>query len=380
MDYHRINMTDLVIGKPLPWDVSDVAGHLLLSKGHIVERTQQIEALMERGLFVDSKALGREGTDFRPAPKLQELPSVLRLVNLANKRLGRLLLNVHAEEGAQEKFLEVAKAVVYATSLNPDVALACILMNQTAGSYSVRHSVDTASLCVVVARAMKKSAEEILSLAAAALTMNIGMLRLQDQMQAKQDALSDAEKLNIRNHTLDGVNILERAGIDDKNWLSCVLMHHENEDGSGYPHGKSGQEIPENAKIVSIADRYCARISDREYRKSQLPNAALRDILIADKTTIDPVLATCFVRELGIYPPGTFVRLENGEIGVVTGRGRTTTTPYVHALIGPRGAPLGFPIKRETAKQLYAIRESLDEKHAAVRVSMQQLWGSEASL
>ena len=105
MDYHRISMTDLVIGKPLPWDVSDAAGHLLLSKGHIVERTQQIEALMERGLFVDSKVLSREGTDSRPAPKLQELPSVLRLINLANRRLGRLMLNVHAEEGAQGKFL-----------------------------------------------------------------------------------------------------------------------------------------------------------------------------------------------------------------------------------------------------------------------------------
>ena len=67
MEQHRISMTDLVIGKPLPWDVSDAAGHLLLSRGHIIERPQQIEALMERGMYVDAKAM-RDG----PAPRCPE--------------------------------------------------------------------------------------------------------------------------------------------------------------------------------------------------------------------------------------------------------------------------------------------------------------------
>ena len=66
-------------------------------------------------------------------------------------------------------------------------------------------------------------------------------------------------------------------------------------------------------------------------------------------------------------------------MGVVSGRGRTTTTPTIHALIGPRGAPLSFPIKRDTSKELHAIRDVLHPEQAAVRVSMQQIWGLEAA-
>jgi HD-GYP domain-containing protein (c-di-GMP phosphodiesterase class II) len=378
MEQHRINMSDIIIGEPLPWDVFDANGHLLLSRGHIVARAQQVEALVERGLFVDAKSIEKKP---QPKPaKIQELPSVLRLVNLANKRLERLLYNLANEENAKDKLLEVANALIFATKINPDVALACIQLNQEAASYPIRHCIDTALVSLIVARAMKKPEEEILMTTAAALTMNIGMLRQQEAMQNSAEPLSEADRKIIHDHPLEGVKMLKSVGVDDPDWLAFVLQHHENEDGSGYPLGKASGDILDGAKIISIADRYCARVSGRSYRKSLLPNAALRDILLADKKNINQALVTCCIRELGIYPTGTFVKLQNGEIGVVTGKGETTTTPHVHALIGPRGAPLSFPIKRDTAKPLYAIREVLDEEKAAVRFSMQQLWGDEAKL
>jgi HD-GYP domain-containing protein (c-di-GMP phosphodiesterase class II) len=378
MDQHRINMSDIVIGEALPWDVYDASGHLLLSRGYVVERAHQVEALVERGLFVDAKSIEKKSQP--KSAKVQELPSVLRLINLANKRLERLLFNLSNEPDAKDKVLEVAKALIYATKINPDVALACILLNQEAGNYPVRHCIDTALVSLLVATSLKKTPDEILTITAAALTMNVGMLRQQESMQNSAEPLNETDKKLIHDHPQESVKLLQSVGIDNPDWLSYVLQHHENEDGSGYPLGKASHDIPDCAKIISIADRYCARVSGRSYRKSLLPNAALRDILLADKKNIDPALTTCFIRELGIYPTGTFVKLENGEIGVVTGKGETTTTPVVHALIGPRGAPLSFPIKRDTAKQLFSIREVLDEDKAAMRFSMQQLWGDEARL
>ncbi|RJF96956.1 hypothetical protein D3870_21585 [Noviherbaspirillum cavernae] len=150
-----------------------------------------------------------------------------------------------------------------------------------------------------------------------------------------------------------------QAGITDADWLECVLEHHENEDGSGYPNARPGAATSANAKILAVADRYCASVSTRDYRKSLLPNAAIHNVLLVHKKDVDPALAACFVREFGTYPTGTFVRLENGEIGVVTSRGKTTTTPVVHALVGPRGAPLSFPIRRDTSVPLNAVREVL---------------------
>ncbi len=381
MEQRRITMSDIVVGKPLPWDVYDANNKLLLRKGHVVQREHQVETLISRGLFVaatndKSYVSGAAAA----AAKHVERPSALRLINLSNKRLERLLFNLHNESELHPKIVEVVTAIKYAVDINADVALACILLNQESGSYPVRHSIDCAVVSLLVARAMNKSPSEIQDIMAAALMMNVGMLRLHENFHHRDQPLSDEEQDMIRQHPEESVNLLRGAGVSDENVLAYVLHHHENEDGTGYPLGKSNADIPENAKIIALADRYCARVSSRNYRKSMLPNAALRDILLTEKKNINPTLATCFIRELGTYPTGTFVRLVNGEVGLVTGRGNSTTTPIVHSLVGPRGAPLSFPIRRETHKELHAIREVLHEAQAGIRINMQQVWGEEASL
>ncbi|RJG01244.1 HD-GYP domain-containing protein [Noviherbaspirillum sedimenti] len=377
MEKLRISMADLIIGQPLPWDVVDATGHLLLGKGHVLAHERQLDTLVERGLFIDARSAGRNS--HVPAPAV-EIPSALRTISLVNRRLEALLVNLPNETQAEAKLLEVATVLIRAASSEPDIALATILHNQQCGIYPVRHSIDTAIVALLVACALRKPAEELTLIAAAALTMNVAMLRLQEKLQHSDAPLSADESRLIHEHPQEGVRLLRQAGVTQDEWLSWILHHHENEDGSGYPLGKRGADIPDNAKLISLADRYCARVSMRNYRKALVPNAALRDILLAEKNNIDPSLATAFIRELGIYPTGTFVRLQNGEIGVVTGRGPSTTTPKVHVLIGPRGAPLAQAFKRDTDKQLYAIRDVLNDEQAGLRFTMQQLWGPAAAL
>jgi HD-GYP domain-containing protein (c-di-GMP phosphodiesterase class II) len=378
MEQRRITLSDIVMGEPLPWDVYDHNSRLLLRRGHVVTREHQIEELAERGMFIDAKyAVGARKTE--AAPRQQEHPSVVRLINLANKRLERLLFGLNTETNIEQKIFDVAKIIGYAVDVNPDIALACILLNQSGCNYSVRHCVDTAIVSTIVARALGKLQAEIAPIMAAALTMNVGMLRHQEQFQQKADALTVNDMDMIHAHPAQSVTMLREAGVTNDDWLDYVLNHHENEDGSGYPYGRSSAAIPENAKIIAIADRYCARVSARSYRKPLLPNAALRDILLSEKDKVDSQLTACFIKELGVYPNGTYVRLENGEIGIVTGKGKTTTAPIMHSLIGPRGAPLSFPIRRDTSKELHSIRDVLHPDQAAVRISMQQLWGQEAA-
>jgi len=142
--------------------------------------------------------------------------------------------------------------------------------------------------------------------------MNIGMIRQHDHFQDKQGPLTEKEIEFIKKHPEEGVQLLKQAGIDHSDWLTYVLQHHENEDGSGYPHGLRGQEISQNAKIISLADRYCARVTGRTYRQPLLPSAALRGLFVEESKTIDTHLAPYFIHELGTYPPGTYVRLQNG--------------------------------------------------------------------
>lgn len=377
-DQRRISMSDIVIGEPLPWDAFGTDGKLLLRKGNVVVSEHQVEGLIERGLYVNTH--NGDSVHKQEAVKKLEIPSVLRLLNLANKRLERLLYGLGGESDPQAKFLEVVKAIIYATDLNRDIAVGCIQLNQSAGNYLARHSVDTAILALLVMRAMHKTPEEIEAVMAAALTMNVGMLRFQDQLQDKQEPLSEKETDTVKKHPEASVEILKQAGISNEAWLEHVLDHHENADGSGYPQGKTATAISQNTKILALADHYCAALSIRKYRKTLPHAAALRDVFVSGGKVGDPMVAAYFIKELGTYPPGTFVRLDNGEVGVVTSRGATPATPYVHALVGPRGAPLSFPIKRDTAKPLHGIKEAIANEQVTLRFSLHQLWGDEASL
>lgn len=381
IDQRRLSIADIIIGEPLPWDVYGAGNKLLLRRGQVVTSNKQAEDLVERGLFIDAGQAERSAQAKKEAQASpREVPSALRLINLANKRLERLLYNLGNEPDAEAKILEVAKALEFAANINSDVAIASVFLNHAAGKYAIRHCIDTALVARLISRAMKKSPEETQLIMAAALTMNIAMLRQQDLLLTKQEPLTERENELIRSHPTLSVELLKQSGIAKVEWLSYVLLHHENEDGTGYPLGKEVKEIPQNVRILAYADRYCASVSMRKYRKSLLPSPALRDVLISGGKPADPMLAAYFIKELGPNPPGSFVRLQNGEIAVVTRRGVAGAPPVVHAFIGPRGAPLSFPIQRDTSKELYAIRDTLSNEQAVLRFSMQQLWGDEAAL
>ncbi len=381
IDQRRLSVSDLVIGEPLPFDVYGEGNKLLLRRGHIVANVRLAEELVQRGLYIDASQAERLAQAKKDAQTTKrEIPSALRFINLGTRRLERLLYNLTNEADAQDKILEVVKALTYAADINIDIAVATVFLNQAAAHYAVRHSVDSALVALLIARAMKKPSQEIQAIMAAALTMNIAMLRQQDQLENKEEPLTEAETELIRTHSSKGVEILKQVGVTHQEWLSYVELHHENEDGSGYPLGKEIKVVPQNARILALADHYCASVSIRKYRKTLLPSAALRDVLLTGGRASDPMLAAYFIKELGTHPPGSFVRLQNGEIGVVTRRGKAPATPVVHAFIGPRGAPLSFPIQRDTGKELYEIRDTLSSEQATLRFNMHQLWGDEAAL
>ena len=374
----RIGAGDIAVGRALAWDVHGEMGALLVRRGHVVASENQLEMLLERGYIPDDDAAV-------PAPAAyRDPPSVLRLLNLANSQLQLVLQDIANARNAgpeqpAKRLSEVARLLIEAVELDQEVALGCILLNQKSGLYAIRHSVDTAIVSLIVGRGLKKTTEQLQLLVLAALTMNLGLLQHHERLQNHSSDLSDADRALIHAHPQAGVDLLRQAGIADEAWLACVLEHHENDDGSGYPLGKRGSEISAAARIVALADRYIARVCARAYRKPMLPNAALREILLeSQQPAQSQPMITILIRELGIYPIGTFVRLYNGEIGVVTRKGVTTTMPYVHALVGPRGAPLELPLRRSAQGDTYGIREVLEEEQAGVTFRLEQLWGAVA--
>ena len=298
--------------------------------------------------------------------------SVLRSLNLVNSQLDGLLAGLSAYSDADRALRQMAHEVAAATARAPDVAIAAVLLNQVAGRYAVRHCVDTAIVACVVARAMDKSEFEVLTVAAAALTMNVGMMRQIESFHSKSSTLTGDDRAMVRRHPAESADLLRCAGVSDADWLAGVLQHHESDDGSGYPEGRRNGDIAFNAKLIGIADRYCACVSARNYRRSMLPPLAL-DKLRADGS-YDTALIERFCAQLGAYPPGTLVRLANGETGVVAGRGAL----LVHALRSGDGAPLS--LERRTDEPGNAIAAALHEDDARLRFRMTAVWGELAAL
>ncbi|MEO6697394.1 MAG: HD domain-containing phosphohydrolase [Gammaproteobacteria bacterium] len=193
-------------------------------------------------------------------------------------------------------------------------------------------------------------------------------------MQKQQTPLTGEQKEAVRLHPLQSVELLTEAGVKDQEWIKAVLHHHEKLDGSGYLGALRGDDIPLSVRIISLADRYSAMISPRDYRQQMLARDALRDICLQRGAEVDAELAQLFIKELGVYPPGAFVHLQNGEIAIVIKRGAAGNCPTVQSIIGPRGAPLLAPVRRDTSTETYAIREMVT-RDKVVNIDMHRLWG-----
>jgi HD-GYP domain-containing protein (c-di-GMP phosphodiesterase class II) len=374
MSKRRIAVDEIGIGTVLPWDAYDEYGRLLLRKGLVVSTSTQIEGLIERGLFIDIQK--RE----RAAPVVHEsTPSTVASILEARRRLQLVCAADGAKAGFPEQIVGINRLLAAACRLNQDAALATALW-QREGRYSIRHSVDVAVACQVIGSALKMEERELQATVAAALTMNISILHLQDSLQLQREPLTPEQHTVIQNHPEASAAVLREFGVKDELWLQAVMSHHEAIDGSGYKQGRTGDQIPVPAQLLSLADIYCARISSRSYRPALRPNAALRKLFLDQGKKVRDGLASQFIKAIGVFPPGTPVRLENGEIAVVTERGETAAQPVVSSIIGPRGMPLAVPVKRDTGRPTYGVREVVDWNDVGAMPSMQALWGKHGAL
>lgn len=391
MNKHPIQMSDFVLGKALQWDVYNDNETLLLRKGQIITSQHQLETLVERGAFVDASEyvrFPRPKSDSKMlvsnAPQEQkEIRSALRLVNQAIEQLAQIISGIQDQSGetnASVNILDIVNKLREAIEINPDITLACIHFKPKVEDYTARHGIHAAILAMMTAHSMQKQQDEITTIACATLSMNVGISSVQEQLQNKSEELLPEETALIRGHPQKSVELLRQAGITDETWLSYVLHHHENGDGSGYPFGKTGSDIPDNAVLISLVDRYTETISPRTHRPGIPPSIALSSLLKERKSWLDPLTAAHFIRTLGIHPPGALVRLVSGEIAVVSKRGQNKAPAVVHSLLTQYSNPLPYPYKRETNNERYGIKGPLQVVNEDIPFNMQQIWRQAASL
>jgi len=167
--------------------------------------------------------------------------------------------------------------------------------------YTHRHWKKVKEYVVVLAKTLKLEPAEISKLETCALLHDIGKIGISDRILNKQDKLTDEEWEAIKAHPQLGVNIVSRAH-QLAPCLAGILHHHERYDGNGYPKGLKGEEIPLEARILSIADAYAAMTSARSYSAALSHEGALEEIKRGAGKQFDPHLVEVFLSAIETTP------------------------------------------------------------------------------
>jgi HD-GYP domain-containing protein (c-di-GMP phosphodiesterase class II) len=170
-------------------------------------------------------------------------------------------------------------------------------------AYTGAHSREVVELVLAVCDELRIDPRSRRKAEFAALLHDVGKIRIPGEIINKPGPLTDAERRIINTHTIEGEQLLLRVGGLLAEVGTIVRSCHENYDGSGYPDGLAGEQIPLAARIVSACDAYDAITSDRPYRKGRSPQAALAELAAARGTQFDPgvvdAITGSVVRELG---------------------------------------------------------------------------------
>jgi HD-GYP domain-containing protein (c-di-GMP phosphodiesterase class II) len=245
-----------------------------------------------------------------------------------------------------------------------------VVRQEAAGksAYGVSHSVHTAIASYLVAQRLGWDAECVKRVFKAALTMNLAMLELQGRLATQVTPLTTSQRDSIHHHPLRSAEMLEASGVKDADWISAVRDHHESPGGHGYPRGS--QDVGDMASLLRRVDIYTAKLSPRNSRQALPANQAGRDLFMQDG---QHPMAAAVVKEFGVYPPGCFVQLQCGEVGVVIRRGPNANTPVVASLTSRTGDALLEPARRHTDHRGYGVVGVVRESALRVRVSPEKL-------
>jgi diguanylate cyclase (GGDEF)-like protein/putative nucleotidyltransferase with HDIG domain len=164
--------------------------------------------------------------------------------------------------------------------------------------YTAEHSQQVASLALLLADHIGLSSRERHALWLGGLLHDVGKLSIRDDILRKPGLLTPSEWIEMRQHPTRGGELID-ALLDMREIAEIVRCHHERFDGSGYPHGLIGEEIPALARAVAVVDAFSAMVHDRPYRKGLTGDEAIRELQLGKGTQFDPVFVDNFVEAVG---------------------------------------------------------------------------------
>ncbi|MCR4629042.1 MAG: HD-GYP domain-containing protein [Clostridium sp.] len=187
---------------------------------------------------------------------------------------------------------------------------------QTSDEYTFKHSVDVATISMVIARRRGWKRHQIIEVGEAGLLHDIGKTKIPNELLNKAERLTDEEFQILKGHSLLGYELVKDNREVSPAIALGILQHHEKIDGSGYPFGATVSQIHPYAKVIAVADIYDALVTERPYKKGYSNKDAIAILMsMTDKLDMDTLQA--FLSAIILYPVDSQVMLSNGEVAQV---------------------------------------------------------------
>jgi putative nucleotidyltransferase with HDIG domain len=331
----KVDAGQLVIGMYVveldrPW--TDTA---FLYQGFRIQQQQEIRLLQDvcSYVWVDAqRSLGVREQAAENAAQSTPLEPLLAKVDFTQE----MQHAVPAWHAAREESLRILQAVKLGQELDigavKEVVKECvdsILRNPSAmlwlarikngDEYTAEHSLRVAILSIALARELGLPAYQLEQIGICGMLHDVGKLKVPSEILNKPAALTADELRIMQGHAAEGRKLLMSNQQVTAATVDVAYSHHERLDGRGYPRGLDGSKIPYFAKIIAVVDSYDAINSDRVYSKGRSNLESLRILMEAANSHFDEEIVSCFVRLIGIYPPGEIVELSNGEVAIIIG-------------------------------------------------------------
>ena len=296
-------------------------------QGFVLQTPEQLATLKKfcKSVMVDEERSERVAAPAGPpAPRYTVQVPVEREVEQAKtahadaqETVSALLGAVRANRALDSKRVEQAvRSMTESVLRNPDALMLYSQLRQK-DDYTHSHALDVAVYMTSFGRFLQLPVEQISLLGYLGLMQDIGKLRVPNEILSKRDRLTPAEFEQAKRHVQHSQDILAGTPGMPAQLVELVALHHELHDGSGYPKGLKGKDIGVMGSIAAIADTFDALTATRPYAQAVSPSTALSMLYKWRGTFFDGTLVEQFIRCIGIFPLGSVVELNSGEIGIV---------------------------------------------------------------
>lgn len=218
---------------------------------------------------------------------------------------------LEAHQGADQLVQQMLDSIL----TNKDIAIH-LMNDKVAGEEMYFHSLNVTVLAMMLARELDMPATDIKQLGVGCLFHDIGKLDIPDRVRLKTETHTRAERNLMQQHTQYGLATAAKLGLS-RAATDIIGQHHEHADGSGYPLQLDGARISALARIVAIVNTYDNLCNQPNLLDSVTPYEALSQMFAQQRQHFDAAPLNMFIRCMGVYPPGTIVRLSDDTLGMV---------------------------------------------------------------